>query len=724
MLTLNSNKNFMSVWILLSLVMVGCGQKSTLSTYYYGTTSNGESAGNVDTLFWQTVQNGNGIEIKLACTNQSLYSGTFTSGSTISLAPAGQSIISAIATVDGTNLLLKNSSDGSVIQVMKAVRDIDCGSTQGANAVPGGIPLQFMYAALDAPGVSGENAVDVDCSPDYVAAQEAAGNTVSSGCKHISLVYDIETLPVTTNYTQGTNVKSKSTACDISGIACVSSDVTVKQMKKLASVAALSTGGQIWPGNLLQGGKLASGNGLVPITIGPRAAAQFTISKVVFPAGSTYDFTLPNGWTYADFQNAINQKMNSTEIVGQTANFEYATQNVYSSTQLDFALNVDGTIDDVKLGAKLNLNTDNNKNHVLLMLRQTFYTVDFADPTSGMVSVFADGVNVQDPKGQIGASNPPGYIKSVDYGKQIYFLITSQSDSFLIDATLTAAVNGTEDGPIDEKTSPLAASLHLKYSDVLKDSTINYAVIGGGIEDAIAVLGGGSAAEGSIPQDLGVVTIYNRLRKFISNVKAAKYSPSNPGAPVAFTANMLKTNANIVMAYTADFTQKDCVKYAATPAIFDMRLSNFNNQICLYPNGRAWTDGASCFTGTSSEIVIPLTQSKENGKQDEKEQFWTSGDTEDQRLQLVQWINDSRLVPTANIAIWNSNLPVAQFAANLDFKGTAYGGYGHDLVIDWTLNQNTCDKQQGVIGTVGLKSYDSQPNALQVCSKTSDSTCF
>lgn len=710
MRSIRGNRGLVLATVLILLGMVGCGQKSPLQSYYFGTSVDGSSqSGNVTTLFWQTVQSGNGVQIKLACSNQSLYTGTFTSGSTISLAPTGQTVISAVATVDGTNLVLKNPSNGAVIQAMKAVRTINCGPTQGANAVPGGIPKQFMYASPETPGVGDENAVQLDCSPDYVAAQVAAGNTVSSGCKDISLSYDTATLPVSVNYKQGTNVKPKSTSCDISSIVCVTSDITENKIKQLASVAALSTTGQIYPGNLLQGGLLASGSGLAPITIRPRASANFTINNLKFAPGSSYGFTLPDGWTYADLQTAIYAKLDSVGIEGQAASLSFTNKQVYSDHQLDFELKIDGSIDNVDLGAKLGLNQQSEQNHILFMLRETFYTVRFDDPET-MVSVFADGVNVQDPKGQISASNPPVYISTVDYGRQIYFLVSSSLDSQLITNSVSAAYDGSPDDKAVKGDSFHLAS-DLKYSDVLKNSTISYAVIGGGIEEAISVLGGSSPTEGSIPQTLDATGIYNNMSKFFASVTAAKYSPSNPGSPVAFTANMLKTNANVMMAYSVDFTQKNCVKYAATPAKFQMSLSNFNNQICVYPNGRNWTDGTNCYSGSNGTTQVDLTG------------LWGADKTTDQTLQLVQWINASGAVPAGKIAIGNSNLPTPQFSANINFYGVAYGGAGHDLVAQWTLNQNTCDLHLGVIGTVSLTSVDTQTGAFQQCPTVSDGTC-
>lgn len=190
----------------------------------------------------------------------------------------------------------------------------------------------------------------------------------------------------------------------------------------------------IYPGSMLQGNSLSSGN---PNPI------------VVERAGGTISTNILDGNLISTFEvdkvskSSITNAMNNI-IASATgtlpSNFSLNIVNIQTREQ--FALEMDMGINStfVDLEANLNYTYDINKNSFLVRLNQSYYTMSFDLPTS-LDALFAPSVTPQDLLPYVGPSNPATYISSVTYGRVFYMLIESTSSKSEMETEINAAFN-------------------------------------------------------------------------------------------------------------------------------------------------------------------------------------------------------------------------------------------------------------------------------------------
>lgn len=317
------------------------------------------------------------------------------------------------------------------------------------------------------------------------------------------------------------------------------------EVRKLEDLILLGSDPNIYPGAILQGRNYASGN-FIPVTI-PRSPGIIYIDGLNLPAGAPRRRTVTTV-SPSEVDSAIADILGKG-AAGTAANIDFKSSATNSSSKLFFDLGIDVRYGPVSVKGQLTTNTNTQSNYAYMLFRQVYYRVHFEGPSSP-VAFFKDGDNFQDPLGQISPGNPPLYVSTVAYGRIVLLRIEGENSS----SDLAAALNGAYSGGVNVKVDAT-----LKVNDVLDKSRVSYMVFGG---DAAASLKPIEASPGQMAQ---------AVRSFLAAERAAVYSKSSPGVPVAYTLKYLKDDAPAVMAFSTGPYNKQDIVNASLPELWSTR---------------------------------------------------------------------------------------------------------------------------------------------------------
>lgn len=174
------------------------------------------------------------------------------------------------------------------------------------------------------------------------------------------------------------------------------------------------------------------------------------------------------------------------------------------------------------LKGKLGINFDSisrqETSAYLVMFRQIFYTVSVEQPVNP-ADIFDESVTWQDLAGKIDAKNPPAYVQNVQYGREVYVLLTSNMSSSELKTHL--------DGSLEFQKGTVTTSDDIKTKNLNKQITCTVITVGGK-----PVLINGNLNEDNILDQV------NQLIQ--SNLELAG---DNPAMPLVYTTTFLKNNA-------------------------------------------------------------------------------------------------------------------------------------------------------------------------------------
>ncbi|MCF0223643.1 MAG: thiol-activated cytolysin family protein, partial [Fibrobacter sp.] len=193
---------------------------------------------------------------------------------------------------------------------------------------------------------------------------------------------------------------------------------------------------------------------------------------------------------------------------GISSNMNYIRSIMYDEnlTALKFGCDV-GYLKQ-KLGIDFNMIRDQKKSSYMIMFKQVFYTVSVKPPVNP-ADPFADNVTWNDlTVGGVNDENPPAYVRNVEYGRQIFFVMESSLSS----SELEALVNGC----VTVEGVSCHVDLDAKYKEQAKKVHCKITTLGG-----TAVMIDGSLADEEI---------LNQLNKLIC--ENTQLSLKNPGAPL------------------------------------------------------------------------------------------------------------------------------------------------------------------------------------------------
>lgn len=303
-------------------------------------------------------------------------------------------------------------------------------------------------------------------------------------------------------------------------------------------------------GEICQGAYLEE-DGCRQVTIA-RSACVVRLSNLTFDPGAAYFKTLDR-CTPENVEQA-RMELLGQHVVGTGAQATIHLERASSAEQIAFKLKASTKIAKFKFAAAVDLDKQDGQERVMLKFVQRYYTLTVLMAEKA-TDVFADGDNFKDPEGQIGPGNPPVIISSVDYGRLVFFVMSSHHRAKDIEAMVRAGWSG--------RLFKAHVETGYTLAEIANDLSVDLFVVGGDaslalepIRAAVEMPQGDPAVEGDAPAR--GIAIYNALVQFIANRDAAVFSPSSPGVPVSYELRYLLTRGIAKKAFTVGYTEQDC----------------------------------------------------------------------------------------------------------------------------------------------------------------------
>jgi thiol-activated cytolysin len=309
---------------------------------------------------------------------------------------------------------------------------------------------------------------------------------------------------------------------------CVDTPVDeARQLDQLLGQIAI--GDVLWPGSMLRGESAYSGR-LTPLGF-ERAPLTFSVSLESLGGGAR-SATMESP-SLSSYRDAVAQLL-AQELTGSTPARIYAeVEEVSSEEQLAVALGASASaplVGMVKGGFDF---TDTTKrSRFVVKFFQLYYTVD-VDPPYLPHQFFGPSVTADQIADNIG-DDPPLYVSSIGYGRQVIFTFESELATSELSAALEFAYHGGGE---------IAGQASLTHQEVLGHTHTTAFILGG---DA------GEAASASIGG-------YEELRAFIS--RGGNYSATSPGAAIAYKLSYVRDNSPVLLTYASTYSKRVCTRH-------------------------------------------------------------------------------------------------------------------------------------------------------------------
>jgi thiol-activated cytolysin len=289
----------------------------------------------------------------------------------------------------------------------------------------------------------------------------------------------------------------------------------------------LAVGDVLWPGSLVRGDTVYSGQ-LTPLVF-ERAPLRFSISLESLGSGAR-SATLPEP-SLSSYRDAIGRILDQ-QLTGSTpARISAEVEEIESEEQLAVAL---GTSVSAPLfgsvKASFDFDDSTKRSRYLVKFFQLYYTVD-VDPPSLPHQFFGPSVRADDVAAVVGAENPPVYVSSIGYGRQVVFSFESE----LSKKELQGALSFVYQGGVD-----VSGNVSLTHREVLSHTKTTAFILGGD---------GGGAVVASIGS-------LEELRRFIS--EGGNYSKDSPGAAIAYKLSYVRDHTPVKLSYASAYSRREC----------------------------------------------------------------------------------------------------------------------------------------------------------------------
>jgi thiol-activated cytolysin len=305
-------------------------------------------------------------------------------------------------------------------------------------------------------------------------------------------------------------------------------DTPVEEVRRFDQlIGQLSIGDVLWPGAMLRGDSVYSGR-LTPITL-PRAPLKFSVSLESLGAGM-HSATMDTP-SLSAYRDAIGQILGQSISGSTAARISSEVEEVNSEKELALALGADVSaplVGSVKAG--FNFSDTSKRSRYVVKFYQLYYTVD-ADPPNLPHEFFAPSVTAADVQGVVSETNPPVYVSSIGYGRQVIF--TFESD--LAKSELSAALSFVYKGGAD-----ISGSTSLTHQEVLSHTKTTAFILGGDAGEAAQV----------------AIGTYDQLKQFIG--RGGNYTKDSPGAAIAYKLSYVRDHTPVQISYASDYTEHTC----------------------------------------------------------------------------------------------------------------------------------------------------------------------
>ena len=284
----------------------------------------------------------------------------------------------------------------------------------------------------------------------------------------------------------------------------------------------------LYPGSLIQGKSLPDGV-LNPIGVQARTPITLTVTDLVLSDPTAKYSVVVNKPALDSVTNAISSIIHARLQTQQPAQISYLKTEMHSIQEA--FLKLDGSYSWLSnsVNASFSETTKSYKTKIVLRFIQKYYTVS-CNPPSSPISFFDRVVKYDDLTTYINAGNPPVYISSVVYGRELWMEIQTDYEEDEMLKTLSATFSG------------LGGKGDLNITDsqkeVIDNSSIQIYGIGGSGIAALKVLAVTS-------QNLDAVNEYF--------IQGANYSAESPGVIISYTVRYLRDNSVARVSSSTDY---------------------------------------------------------------------------------------------------------------------------------------------------------------------------
>jgi thiol-activated cytolysin len=297
------------------------------------------------------------------------------------------------------------------------------------------------------------------------------------------------------------------------------------------------TRGVIYPGALIFADKQLIEGKPRPMNGLPRAPLDLRLDLPGLVDEGSFQVVNP---TDGKVQSGINKALNfwnnvpaSKEGFVNPANQSFHSTVAYTTEQLALGLGFNAEWASGAASAQLKASTSSEKNVVVAVWKQGFYTVSYDAPNLPE-QFFDSSVSADDAREIFNSEMPPAYVSSVTYGRIIMLRMETDKNESNIkaEAAFKYATGGFKVG----------GNLEMEYKKLIANSQFTVVTMGGNAEAAAESV----SAKG--PEDLFPII----------KGKNSVYSKSNPGVPIAYTVKFLKDDRVALMGANTDYVEEKC----------------------------------------------------------------------------------------------------------------------------------------------------------------------
>ena len=243
--------------------------------------------------------------------------------------------------------------------------------------------------------------------------------------------------------------------------------------------------------------------------------------------------------------DAIHQILDQNLTTEQPAKITYSESSISSLEEGFLKLGASYRWLTGNVSGSFDLNSETYSTSLMIRFVQSYYTVS-ADPPSSPTSYFSNDASFASFQNYAGTDNPPTYVSSVTYGRELWMLIESNHDSNEVKAALDAAFNGAVAGG--------SVNLSAGQKKVFDESDIQILILGGAGKPAVAVVTGDHVSA---------------LKDYL--LAGASYSKSSPGVIISYTVRYLKDNDVARVSSSTDYAIKTSTPNPEAVALRNMR---------------------------------------------------------------------------------------------------------------------------------------------------------
>jgi hypothetical protein len=280
----------------------------------------------------------------------------------------------------------------------------------------------------------------------------------------------------------------------------------------------------LFPGAIVQGKDLPEGI-LTSISM-PREPLTITLTDLSAPAGVILSTTVDDP-RLSTVSAGIRKILHGSIDVNQPGKISFYSETVNSVKEAALKLGASADWFSGTASAFFSTKDSQAKSHYLVRFVQSYFTAACELPTDP-VSYISAGASYQSFTNYVGDVNPPAFVASVTFGRELWMLIESAADASSLQAALNVAFSsGFVNGQID---------LSVSQKTIIEQSTVQVLALGGSGTPAILLLTSDKV---------------NGLKNYLT--AGANFSSDSPGAPISYTVRYLRDNSLARVSAAADY---------------------------------------------------------------------------------------------------------------------------------------------------------------------------